>query len=180
MKNESLLKLYLAMRSEHVEWISRHSEHFCHYLTLVVAILGVTGAAMYKLYEPDAGGTVVGLVGLLGFGANIGLCWVATRACDRFYRRFLESVTVMAKLEASLELDKRPSVREDPFGDDQHWFPQRFYDDRDCHKKGECFVKARMNKGVNWTVRATMGILAILNFLLLLVVDAVVLLPTHC
>jgi len=179
MKNEKLLRLYLAMRSEHVEWISRHSQHFSHYLTLVVAVLGATLGASYYFLGTD-GGEVTIIVAFLGFGANIGLCYVAIRACDRFYRRFLESVTVMAKLEASLELDKRPSVPEDPFADDQHWFPQRFYDDRDCHKKGESFVKAGMNKGVNRTVRATMGILAILNFVLLLVVDAVVLLPTHC
>lgn len=166
MKNENLFKLYLAMRSEHVEWISRQSEHFSHYLTLVVAILGLTTAAVYHLYDSEKCGLAVGAA-LLGFGANVGLCRAATSACDRFYRRFLESVTVMAKLEASLELDKRVPRAGHPFEDDQHWLPQRFYEDRDCHKTGESFVKARMREGVNCTVRAAMTLLAILNILML-------------
>ena len=176
MKNENLFELYLAMRSEHVEWISRHSHHFSHYLTLVVAVLAVTLGASYHFLETEGGRTAV-IVAILGFGANVGLCCVAKRACDRYYRQFLESVTVMAKLEASLELEKRPSGAADPFEDDKYWFPVRFREDR-RHKTAESFVKAGMNKGVNRTVMETMGILAIVNFVFLLVVGAVLLLPT--
>ena len=178
MKDESLLKLYLAMRSEHVEWISRHSQHFSYYLTLVVAVFAVTMGASYRFLEPDSGEVAV-VVAFLGSAANILLCIVAIRACNRFYRRFLESVTVMAKLEAYLKLEKRPPDAGDPFGDDQHWLPQRFYDDRDCHKSGESFVKARMNNGLNYTVRATMVLLAVLNFVSFLVVFSRVFLSSH-
>jgi len=166
MNNDHRFKLYLAMRSEHVEWITRQSEHFSHYLTLVVAILGLTTAAVYHLYESKECDLVVVAVASVGFGANIALCCVARRACDRFYRRFLEAITVMAKLEASLELEKRPSDGAGPFEDDKHWFPERFWRDRRCHKTGESFVKARMTKGVNSRVRAAMTVLAILNILL--------------
>jgi len=178
MKNENLLKLYLAMRSEHVEWISRHSQHFSYYLTLVVAVFATTLGASYRVLE-TCGGNAAVIVAFMGFAANVGLCRVAKLACDRFYRRFLESVTVMAKLEASLELERRPLGPGDPFEDDQHWLPLRFYDDRYCHKTGESFVKAQMNKGLNRTVGATIWILAILNYVSLLVVVAMVLQPTH-
>ena len=177
MENENLMELYLAMRSEHVEWISRHSHHFSHYLTLVVAVLAATLGASYHFRETWQGLAAV-FVAILGFGANVGLCCVAKRACDRYYQQFLESVTVMAKLEASLELEKRPSGAADPFKDDKYWFPERFRSARRCHKTGESFVEARMNKGVNRTVRATMEILVILNFVFFLLVGAVVLLPT--
>jgi len=174
MNKDYLFKLYLAMRSEHVEWISRQSEHFSHYLTLVVAILGLTTAAVYHLYESKESGLVVVAAALLGFGVNVGLCYVAIRACDRFYKRFLEAITVMAKLEASLDLDVLPSgsadekAKQGPFANDEgRLFPARYEQHRKCHDKEATFVQALKGKGVNLWVRVTMGMLGIANILLL-------------
>lgn len=168
-KNAMLFQLYLAMRSEHVEWVTRHSENFSHYLTLVVAILGVTAAAVYQLYESDAGGTVAGMVGFVGFAANIGLCFVAILGCNRLYRRYIEAVTVMAKLEASLALNvRRPHCAEQrgeirPFANDACLLPGRWGGDPEGYGTAKSFVKAMTKKGVNMLVWVTMGLLILVN-----------------
>ena len=170
MDNNEWFSLYLAMRSEHFEALKQHGEHFSHYLTLVMAVLTVTGAAVFELHRSAVCPLVVGAVASIGFATNVGLCIVAIFVCNRYYEAFLEAVTVMAKLEASLHLETRPSAAQGgtalvPFRNDADLFPDRYRRDRALHKSEASFVKAARWKGANLLVMLTMGLLALANLL---------------
>jgi hypothetical protein len=172
MDDDRRFELYLAIRSEHVEWLKQHCEHFSHYVTLVMAVLTVTLAGVFQLHQSIVCPLVVGSVASIGFLTNIGLCIVAILVCSRYYQAFLEAVTVMAKLEASLELETRPSGAGRPrgasvyFPDDVGLFPSRYGKNRDPHKTEASFVRAAMLKGVNLLVIVTMSLLAFANLVL--------------
>jgi hypothetical protein len=169
MHEDKWFNLYLAMRSEHFEALKQHAEHFGHYLTLVMAVLTVTGAAVFELHQSAVCPLVVGAVASIGFVTNIGLCIVAIFVCSRYYEAFLEAVSVMAKLEASLHLEARPSGAGNsggtsvPFANDADLFPDRYRRDRALHKSEASFVKAARWKGVNLLVIVTMCLLALAN-----------------
>jgi len=170
MHEEKWFNLYLAIRSEHVEFLKQHAEHFSHYLTLVMAVLTVTGAGVFQLYQSGVCPLVVGAVASIGFPINILLCIVASRVCNRYYEAFLEAVTVMAKLEAFLDLEVLPSWNTVGapvnFPGDADLFPARYRRDRALHKSEASFVKAARRKGVNRLVIVTMCLLAFANLAL--------------
>jgi hypothetical protein len=172
MDDDKRFELYLAIRSELVEWLKQHCEHFSHYLTLVMAVLTVTLAGVFQLHQSMVCPLVVGAVASVGFLTNIGLCIVAILVCSRYYQAFLEAVTVIAKLEALLEVEPIPSRAECPggasvyFPNDVGLFPSRYRKDRDLHKTEASFVKAAMRKGVNLLVIVTMSLLAFANLVL--------------
>ena len=169
MDEEKRFNLYLAIRSEHVEFLKQHAEHFSHYLTLVMAVLTVTLAGVFQLHQSMVCPLVVGAVASIGFPTNIVLCIVASLVCNRYYEAFLEAVTVMAKLEALLEVEIIPSRAERPggpwvcFPNDVGLFPSRYGKDRDLRKTEASFVKAARWKGVNLLVIVTMCLLAFAN-----------------
>jgi hypothetical protein len=169
MDEDKWFNLYLAMRSEHFEALKEHRAHFSHYLTLVMAVLTVTGAAVFELHRSAVCPLVVGAVASIGFLTNIILCIVASLVCNRYYEAFLEAVTVMAKLEAWLHLEARPSPAGNsggtsvPFPNDADLFPDRYRRDRALHKSEASFVKAARWKGANRLVMLTMGLLAFAN-----------------
>ena len=172
MDEDKRFNLYLAIRSEHVEFLKEHTEHFSHYLTLVMAVLTVTGAAVFQLDQSEVCPLAVGAVASIGFVTNIGLCYVAIKVCSRYYQAFLEAVSVMAKLEASLHLEARPTPGAEnsggasvPFPSDVDLFPDRYRRDRALYKSEASFVKAATCKGVNRLVIVTMCLLALANLL---------------
>jgi hypothetical protein len=172
-----LFKWYLATRSEEIQWMNRHSLHFRHYVTMVTAILAATLGAIYQFKE---NAVFVVAAASLGFVVNIVLCIVAVCTCDRAYGRFLEAVTIAAKLEGFLGLDgarlctRAPAAQEDagvgdqgnpsPFPGDAYVLPERWIRDRDEHRTAAKFIEAKTHRGVNLLVWITMGVLALLNF----------------
>jgi len=169
MDEDKRFNLYLAIRSEHVEFLKQHAEHFSHYLTLVMAVLTVTGAAVFQLHESRVSPLAVGTVAVVGSLINIGLCYVAVKVCSRYYEAFLEAVTVMAKLEEFLHLGLVPPGAERSegaafnLGEDGDVFPARYRRDRARHRTEAGFVKTAKYKGVNLLVMATMGLLTVAN-----------------
>lgn len=169
LDRDKLFEFYLAVQSQQIQWMNRHSQHFRHYVTLVMAILAATLGAVYQ-FRGNALFTLT--AASLGFMVNILLCWVAVSACNRSYQRFLEAVTIAAKLEAFFGLDgPRPSTEDresssSRFPKDVHLLPERWLDSRDQETAAE-FVKDKMSEGGNWVARLTMGILALMNAILL-------------
>jgi len=164
-----LFRLYLAVRSEEVQWMNRHEQHFRHYVMLVTAILAAMLGAVYQF----RGNVLFTLTAAsVGFVFNIAFCRLAVLACNRSYRRFLEAVTIEAKLEAFLGLDgPRPSASDHRgssarFPKDAHLLPERYLRSRHQGTAAE-FVKDNMGEGSNLVARITMGILAALNAILL-------------
>lgn len=104
-ENDRLFRLYLAVRSAQVEWMNRHSMHFEHYVTVVVAILSVSLGGAYALIARGTSSGVAWHVVALMLLVNGGLSIAASKACDRAYQRFLEAVTIAAKLEHFFRLD---------------------------------------------------------------------------
>jgi hypothetical protein len=180
MDEDKWFRLYLAMRSEHFEALKQHGEHFSHYLTLVMAVLTVTGAAVFQLHEARVCPVAVGGVALTGSVINIALCYVAIKVCNRYYEAFLEAVTVMAKLESSLHLEARPlgagssTDASGPFPKDVDLFPGRYRKARARYSTEARFVRAATCKGVNLLVMLTMGLLALANLVVCLGAVAVI------
>lgn len=168
MDQNKLFEFYLALRPEQVAWMTRHEQHLRHYMMLVTAILAAILGALYQ-FRDDVLFSLA--AASLGFGVNILLCCLALSACNRFYQRFLEAVTIQAKLEHFLGLDgPRPNTADHgcssaPFPEDAHLLPERWLESRDQETAAE-FVKDNMSKGSNRVARLTMGILATMNALL--------------
>jgi hypothetical protein len=170
MERDRLFELYLSVRSEQVEWMNRHGQNFRYYVTLIAAMLAATLGALYQFRGSPQFSR---LAAVLGFGLNAGLCVVAILACNRSYQRFLEAVTITAKLESFLGLDgARPETavagkKGRAFPEDTSLLPDRWLKSRDEVSSAD-FIARKMNRGANLLTRVTMVILFTLNFVLLL------------
>ena len=168
-ERDRLFQLYLASRSHEIEWMNRHSTQFEHYLTLVLAILAISLGAGYHFLvtRPDVSWLWWAVGGASIVNAVVVIA--ALKACDRSYQRFLEEVTISAKLEGLFGYDEhRPNDRQQDnnepdspqsppirFPDDTRLIPDRWVKSRAKHRKGTNFRKAKMKGGVNFWVRLT-------------------------
>jgi hypothetical protein len=109
---------------------------------------------------------------------NILLCVTAIRVCDRFYRRFLEHITILAKLEALIGLatplqEMRKAL---PFPTDKFIVPERWIQSRARVSSSAEFIQTNMQEGSNRVVRWTFLFLAGANAAFLVGIVIVVLL----
>ena len=92
---------------------------------------------------------------------------------DRFYKRFLEEVTLLAKIEELLGLSG--SVRPNPevkqtvalWPEDKKYMPSRYLKDRYDTKRSEQFIDKKMKEGANKVVHCTFLVFQISAVLLL-------------
>jgi len=165
LDHDKLFEFYLAVQSEQLQWMNRHEQHFRHYLMLVTAILAATLGAVYQ-FRSNVLFTLAAAT--LGFVVNILLCCFAVLACNRSYQRFLEAVTIAAKLEGFFGLDgprPSPAHREGSsprFPKDARLLPERWLESRRQETAAQ-FVKENMGRGLNLVARITMVILAAMN-----------------
>jgi len=168
-EGQRLFELYLASRSHQIEWMNRHSTQIEHYLTLVLAILAITLGAGYHFLVAQPGVSWLWWVVGGASALNAVVAIAALKACDRSYQRFLEEVTIAAKLEGVFGYDEHrpndhhqedngphsPQSRPMPFPDDSRLIPDRWVESRAEYRKGANFREAKMNAGVNFWVRLT-------------------------
>jgi hypothetical protein len=157
----TLVELYRAQLGEQANAINLHKDYSHQYFTLVAAIVGVCAAAVHQF------GAEPWLVLVVGIGPmlNILLCVTAIRMCDRFYRRFLEHITVLAKLEALIGLAAplQETDRALPFPDDKFIIPERWIQSRARTESSAEFIQINMKEGSNRVVRWTFLFLAVAN-----------------
>lgn len=102
--NDQCLALYKAVVDEEHYFLDGHHARLKFFVGLVTAIMG---AVIYGMYHAD--NCAMRLVLLAGpiFGVAVSIFGID--ATFRFYQRFLETVTVRAKLEDELGLTRRDS-----------------------------------------------------------------------
>ncbi len=113
---------------------------------------------------------------------NILLSYTANRMCNRFYQRYLENVTIQAKLEPLIGLSSpRPDASEAsrPFPEDTHILPERWLTSRK-HGKAKDFVDEKIKGGSNRWVRISFLLLGVFNLLIALVIIRQVIILLIC
>lgn len=172
-RREELFHLYLQIARGQSVWLEFHRAYAFRYLGLATASIAAQATlfgAVGKGLEP-----VILSYSQLGWVLPVGVLAFASAeaissgvsCCDRAYRRWLEDITIMAKLEALLGLDgTRPARREHRvFPDDCHLLPTRWLADRAEHKSGRAFVEDKMSAGSNALVRNTLRLFGTLQSL---------------
>jgi hypothetical protein len=179
MDEERALELYKVFRQESPVSLTGYHRSVQQYLTLIAAILGASiaaGSAAMVLFRdcPQFALIVLLVIGLIGPGLNSWLCRLAISLSDRSYQTFLETVTILAKLEVLVGLvgERLKGAAEDtslPFPDDKNIIPDRWLEYQN-YSTAKQFVENYMTRGSNQVVRQTFKILAIAHILLSLCV----------
>lgn len=180
MDESRAFEIYKIIRGEEAIWLNLHRQYSGQYFTLIAAVFGASLAAIYYFKgEPWL------LAVLIAPMLNILLCCTAIRMCDRFYQRFLEGITIQAKLEPLVGLiEPRPEAGEasedSPFPQDKYILPERWLDSRQQPRAFD-FVKENMGVGANRVVRWSFRLLIAANVLLAIAIAAmtVLALATH-
>jgi len=98
---------------------------------------------------------------------NILLCVTAIRTCSRFYQRFLETITIQAKLSHMIgltapRLKQTKSSGPVPFPRDKNILPERWLKGRHLKSSAD-FVKTKMRYGSNRLIRLSFYSLFLFN-----------------
>lgn len=169
MDANTALELYKLASRDSVSWLNLHAQHSRGYFFLIITLFGASLGGSYH-FPVGSWPTIALLLGPI-LGALLSV--VAIRTCDRFYRRFLESITIQAKLERMIGLTKERSLDVDDdasiaFRYDTHYVPRRWLQARSKYGTSAHFVQAHIRAGVNNLLHWTFGFLIVANVLLFL------------
>jgi hypothetical protein len=168
MDKKEAFDFYKLIRGEEISWLNLHRQYSQQYLTLISAIFAVSLGALYQFKNEPL--LVVAVI--LGPLLNILLGITAIKMCNRFYQRFLEGVTIQAKIEPLLGLDtQREENQEDdtryPFPDDKHYLPNRWLESRKQNSSLD-FVNDHMKSGSNKYVQLSFKLLLVANIVVII------------
>lgn len=164
MDENRAFQFYKFLASQQISWLNLHREYAQHHLTFIAAVFAVTLGAIYQFKDNPW----LSLVVAIGPVINILLCANASRVCDRFYRRFLEGITIQTKLEAlvgftsprsDIDVSRESSI---PFPQDRYILPERWHDSRQYARAAQ-FVEAKMDGGSNRLIRRIFRLLLVAN-----------------
>lgn len=164
MDENKAFEFYKLVRSEQISWLNLHREYAQHYSTFIAAVFAVTLGVIYQFKDNPW----ISLAAAIGPVINILLCVNADRVCDRFYQRFLEGITIQAKLEALLDFTSSrsgmgaSSESSMPFPQDRYLLPERWLESRQYATAAQ-FVEANMDAGSNRLVRRIFRLLLVAN-----------------
>ena len=100
-EKDGIITLYICFQERTQGWMNLHRQHFTQFITIITAVLAISLGASYQFMNEGWLPLIVALGPLL----NIVLSCTAIDVCDRFYKRFLESMTIANKLY--FEIDKK-------------------------------------------------------------------------
>ncbi len=177
--NEALIRLYINFQQETHGWLNLHRQHFTQFVTIILAFLTAFLGIFYHFQSQSQITCLLKLALASLFSFNVMLSIVGIKVCDRFYQRFLESITIANKLYLLLkngigDIDLKIKNNEDIYKNDSHLFPNRWinatknYEKTDKlnsknRKEQKGFVEDHMWKGSNRYIRITFIILGIIN-----------------
>ena len=151
MSEVFLKDIYKAERDGEIGWLQLHRQYTQVYLTVNYVVIGVIFSAIW--YAADKWNSparpFLSLAVILPI-LNIALCCLGRRHANRIYQRFLESVTVQAKIEHLLGASlPRHRADERPFQNDDYIQPVRWIKARHDFPTAQEFIDAKMSKGGN-------------------------------
>ena len=166
MDKKEAFDFYTLIRGQEIAWLNLHRQYSQQYLTLISAIFAISLGAFYQFKNYPL--LVIAII--LGPLLNILLCITAIKMCNRFYQRFLEGVTIQAKIEPLLGLDnQRGKNQKDPvihpFPNDRYYLPDRWLKSQK-QKSSLDFVNEHMKSGSNKYVQLSFRILLVANIVL--------------
>ena len=169
MNDNTAFELYKLARQDQINFLNLHRQYSQQYFVLITTLFGISLGVLYHFR--DNPWIMIALI----FGPILGvlLSINAIKACDRFYQRFLENITIQAKLEPIIDVKKVRTIlsKEDnimAFTEDDYLIPERWIKARSCPTSKE-FVKTHKRRGVNKYIFLSFLVLIIANGLLFLV-----------
>jgi len=167
----NLEKLFPEILKEEHYFLDAHQSRISFYSTIIATILGATIAGAAKVDNKNAY-----LLLLVGPLIVIALAHLGTYGTRTFYRRYLESVTVRAKMEQTLGLTK---AQDGDSSDSVYWKGEAFIPERHVEARKEFatsgeFVSKRMSMGYQ---KATEQLFS--AFLAIAIILALVLIMIH-
>jgi hypothetical protein len=149
---EKLLKLYeLAINEEH-HFLDAHQNRIAFFSGILSALIAGTVAGLfhtsewYHLAILCVGPVLIFVVSKIAIDGTF-----------RLYQRFLEAVTIRAKIEQELGLTKKHSVNSN--ATNSYWqsepiIPLRHIESRKDYKSSDSFIREHSRKGYHfWTIR---------------------------
>ncbi|MBN1391794.1 MAG: hypothetical protein JW947_03215 [Sedimentisphaerales bacterium] len=103
-KEEKLLELYKLTIEQENYFLSEHQHRVAFYIGLISALLAGTVAGVFQSYEYKWYYFLLLLLGPISIAV---VSCIAIKGADRLYQRFLESITMLKKVEHDLGLAKR-------------------------------------------------------------------------
>lgn len=184
LQEADLLELWKQYSANEVAHLDLHFKYANWYSAFFLALFGAYLIGLSQYYERSLSILFLALPVLVIVLAQLG-----KKALDRFYRRFLEAVVMLAKLEKLLGLDGAIKAGLNRTGssiestkilwpEDEHFIPSRYFQIRyGPHiKRSEDFIKNSMRLGANKITHNTFLAFQIVAGLLLLF--GIVLLPS--
>jgi len=169
LEHERLLKLYELAINEEYEFLDAHQHRIAFYSGIVSALVAGTVVGLFQASEwYHLAILCVGPVLIVAVSA------VAIPGTFRLYQRFLEAVTVRAKIEQKLGLTKKHSADDtvtDSFWQSEPIVPQRHIESRKECATSDAFIRKYSKRGYHlWTICLLSGFVAvgILMFALIL------------
>lgn len=148
LEPESLWRLYEMASKEEQHFLDVHQSRVAFFAGILSTVLTATVVGFFQAKE------LYQLAGLLaGPILIIALARLATAGTERFYRRFLEAVTVKAKLEHRLGLGQPPT------GDGGKWWTceplvvGRHLKSRDLAQSADDFVDQNLDGGYHVIIK---------------------------
>jgi hypothetical protein len=145
MTVQQLIKLYaLSIEEEHY-YIEAHQDRVAYYSGLATAIIAGVAAGLFQSSEwYHYAALTIGPVMLCAISI------IARAGTFRLYQRFLEAVTVRAKIEQELDLTRKSA--EDNDSEERYWKSEpiignRHISSRQAFTTSEEFIKAHSEKG---------------------------------
>ncbi len=155
------IELYSIFRTNLLGSINLHREHSQHYLMFIAAVITATIVGASQIDKLGKFGILL----LIGPLLNIAICFLAVKMADRFYKGFLEEVTVAAKLEDLIGLTGTRQFKDHfCYKDEKTIVPDRWVSDRAKFHESEKFVSSFMNRGANFVNRLTFLFVGLINF----------------
>jgi len=162
------LDLYKVVVDEELKLISMHQDRIKFFTGLLSGLVAGTVAGLFKSeywYH----------YALMGLGPVLIIvaCHIAEQSIFRLYQRFLEAVTVRAKLEQLLGMAESPMELDqvsDPYWAEEPIVAPRHLESRKRYKTSGEWLQAHFDKGSHrWTIRLFRGGQALGAVLLVLV-----------
>ena len=154
ISEHTLLELYKVQSEAQISHLDSHYKYRNYYTTILSALLTIFVGGMFQFYKEPFALTLPVLLIFIVILSELG-----KRTIDRYYKRFLESVTILAKTENALGLDTGIKVDSKPthvlWPSDKQIIPDRWISDRvqapsgKKYESSQEFISDRMKMGDN-------------------------------
>lgn len=167
IEEDQLLRIYLESQRGQNSEVNFHYKYLNYYSTVFSALLTAFVAGILSYYKESISLALLAIPFIVVIMAENGKITV-----DRFYRRFLEHVTVSAKIENLFGLDSQIQIKgkSNPskilWPNDEVFVPKRHLKDRFEHTDSESFIKERMEGGANLRAHMIFSFFEVLSIVL--------------